>query len=189
MDPDRPERTDVADLPKSDLEHADDDHEVPEPPVAPDEKPQGRRTRRSKAKRSARPQAPSEALPKEDQTEGEAVTEREVSRAFYYSYRLFCRFIGAKPEASAVEFTQFGKAWIDLLKKVPGIKLIVTMLGPVVTMAELLDRFEAAWSKRTRFRDKPKGPRWGRRPADPSANDAPADPEFQVVDGGITGAP
>lgn len=183
---DDPEVTEVRELAPSDLEAPSGDHtEVPQPPPVPGEPAAGRRTRRSKAKRSARQSAPhlSEIGREEKEGESESITEREVTRAFFYSYRLFCRLVGARPEATIVEFNQFGRAWIDLFKKVPGIKIVVTLLGPAVTLAELLDRFESAWSSRTRFRDRPR-PRWGKAAAESPA----AAPDFQVVNG-APGAP
>ncbi len=83
------------------------------------------------------------------------LTEAEVARAFYWLYYLWCRLLGAKVEARYSDFNKIGKAWLELARKVPGAKVLIAILGPVVTMSDLFEKLERAWSARKRWRERP----------------------------------
>lgn len=170
--------TDVGELNSAQLEESElESAKTLEPPAPPEES--GRRTRRSRKSRSAHREPEAKAA---GDTQVEELTEREVVNAFWYAYRLICLVLGSPAEARVGEFSTFGRAWMPLLKQVPGIKLVITGFAPLVTLMELFERFEAAWEKRRRFRAKPRTASVVEPPPQPS------DSELRVMHGG-PGAP
>ena len=110
----------------------------------------------------------------------ERVTQMQLVRAFYWAYKGWCRLLGAQVDAQYSDFDDLGKAWLDLARKVPGIRWVLAAVGPVFTLTDLLDKLARAWDVRTRLRRPIRMPSWRQRPQDGS------DPS--VADGG-TGAP
>lgn len=109
------------------------------------------------------------------------VTQAQLVRAFYWAYRGWCRLLGAKVDAQYSDFEDLGKAWLDLARKVPGIRWVLAAVGPVFTLTDLIDKMARAWEVRTRLRQPIRMRSWRQRPQDGT------DPQVQVVDGG-TGA-
>lgn len=139
----------------------------------------GRRRRRE-------PEGPPEPVldaPAGDGPRSADVTEAQLVRAFYWLYKGFCKLIGSQVDAKHEDFRDLGRAWIDLARKVPGIRWLIALAGPLFTFTDLLDKLARAWTVRSRFRERIRIPSWRQR----SQAGAEA-PDVQVVDGG-TGAP
>lgn len=116
----------------------------------------------------------------------DSVTEQQLIRAFYWLYRGWCKLLGSSVDANQSDFQDLGKAWLELARKVPGIRWLIAFAGPVFTLTDLLDKLAVAWSVRTRFRDRLRVPaNWRQRSQ--SGGEAPA-ADAQVVDG-RAGAP
>lgn len=112
----------------------------------------------------------------------ERVTQAQLVRAFYWAYRGWCRLLGAQVDAHYDDFEDLGKAWLDLARKVPGIRWVLAAVGPIFTLTDLIDKMARAWDVRTRLRRPIRWASWRQRPQDGSES------SVHVVDGG-TGAP
>lgn len=172
---------------------ADDSTEVPE--LAPDLQDPGaddlgessssvRVTRRRRREQAAGGPPDDPAASPMDDPVGERVTEAQVVRTFYWLYRGWCKLLGAEVDAKKSDFEDLGRAWVDLMRKVPGIRWIVTLAGPLFTLTDLVDKMATAWSVRTRLRGTFKAPNWRHR----GQAGQEKQPEVHVVDGSA-GAP
>lgn len=123
------------------------------------------------------------APPLLERTTAETVTEAQLVRAFYWLYRGWCRLLGAQVDAHHTDFQDLGKAWLDLARKVPGIRWVIAAAGPLFTLTDLLDKLASAWSVRTRFRQGFRVPNWRER-----GQDGREQTDVHVVDGSA-GAP
>lgn len=167
-----------------------DEHTDVPPLFEPDDPPAGaglppepgqERPRRRRAAPAAEAEDASPPAPVAD------VSEAQLVRAFYWLYRGWCKLLGAQVDAHQSEFQDLGRAWLDLARKVPGIRWVIAGAGPVFTLTDLLDKLALAWTARTRLRGPVHIPNWRQRSqhgAEASPNGAPAE-----VPGGPAGAP
>lgn len=161
--------SDVTEIPK--LEREPDD-------TLPESAAEGSPRRRRR--RDPDPAEPVEVV--EPRPASESVTEAQLVRAFYWLYRGWCRVIGAQVDAHQSDFQDLGRAWLELARKVPGMRWIVAAAGPVFTLTDLVDRLAQAWEVRTRFRAQLRIRNWRQRSQDGS--EAASDVDVHVVDGG-----
>jgi hypothetical protein len=94
----------------------------------------------------------------------ETVSEQQLVRGFYWLYRAYCRVLGASVEANQTDFRDLGKAWLELARKVPGIRMLLAIAGPLFTLTDLVDKMARAWEVRSRFRQPFKPPNWRKQP-------------------------
>jgi hypothetical protein len=106
----------------------------------------------------------SEPLPPAPPPVEETVTEQQLVRGFYWLYRAYCRLLGSTVEANQNDFRDLGKAWLELARKVPGIRTLLAIAGPLFTLTDLIDKMARAWEVRQRFRAPFKAPNWRQRP-------------------------
>ena len=173
---------DRTEIPKLPAEPVDDGDQVAEPAAAPTAPPNSSRRRRSP--QALPPPDPDFAdAPPVEPPAADSVTEAQLVRAFYWLYRGWCRVLGAEVDAKHSDFQDLGKAWLDLARKVPGIRWMIAAVGPIFTFTDLLDKMAIAWSVRSRFRAGFRVPNWRER----SQTGAEA-PDAHVVDGSA-GAP
>lgn len=153
--------------------------QVVEPAAGP-----GRGGRRRRPDPASEPSDPDFSSPPPlERTTADTVTERQLVRAFYWLYRGWCRLLGAQVDAQHSDFEDLGKAWLDLARKVPGIRWVIAAAGPLFTLTDLLDKLAIAWSVRTRFRQGFRMPNWRER-----NQDGREAADVHVVDGSA-GAP
>lgn len=174
------EHTDVPPLPPEEDPAADVNEVLGSEAVAPppsEPSPGGRRRRREPD--------PAEP-PGGDGPRSADVTEAQLVRAFYWAYRAWCKLLGAEVDVHREDFRDLGRAWLELARRMPGIRWAIALAGPIFTFTDLFDKLARAWEARTRFREGLRIPNWRQRSQD--GNEAQASPGFGVVDGG-TGAP
>ena len=169
------ERTEIPTLPAEDPDLAGVAGAVQDGASEPDGRAPGARGRRRPREVVEEPPPPPE------RPSAETVTEAQLVRAFYWLYRGWCRLLGAQVDAQHSDFQDLGKAWLDLARKVPGIRWVIAAAGPLFTLTDLLDKLAVAWSVRTRFRQGFRPPTWRQRSQDGAEAPDPVD--------GTAGAP
>ncbi|HKW93300.1 MAG TPA: hypothetical protein VJX92_15505 [Methylomirabilota bacterium] len=171
------EHTEIPQLPaEPDADPAGDAGDDHDEPPSPGGRASGGRARRRPREADVTDEPP----PPEPR---ETVTEQQLVRAFYWLYRGWCRLLGAQVDAQHSDFQDLGKAWLELARKVPGIRWVIAAAGPIFTLTDLLDKLAVAWSARTRLRKGFQVPSWRQR----SQTGAEA-PDVPVGDGSA-GAP
>ncbi len=150
-----------------------------DPPGSGDEEAAGASPR---PRRRREPQVADLAADGPDPARSDSVTQTQLVKAFYWLYRGWCRLLGSAVDAHYSDFEDLAGAWIDLARKVPGIRWIILAAGPLFTLTDLIDKLAKAWEVRTRWRRPFSAAGWRQRPQ------AGGDPDLQAVDGG-TGAP
>lgn len=128
-------------------------------------------------RRRARESEPSVSA-EEPPLERPDVTEKQLVAAFYWLYRGWCKVLGAEVDAHKSDFDDLGRAWLELARKVPGIRWVIAAAGPIFTFTDLLDKMAVAWSARTRLRQPFRTINWRQR----SQQGAEA-PDVHVVPG------
>lgn len=174
------ERTEIPRVETEPIVDADDQVAPPPDQVAGSAAGPTRGGRRRRPDPDSEPEFSSPPPP--DRPTADSVTEAQLVRAFYWLYRGWCRLLGAQVDAHHSDFQDLGKAWLDLARKVPGIRWVIAAAGPLFTLTDLLDKLAVAWSVRTRFREGFRVPNWRERAQDGREADV------HVVDGSA-GAP
>lgn len=144
-----PDQDDVTDVPTFDASALGD------PPTEQESQPSGGASSGSASGGRRRRNLAGDPLegPPLDRSAGDRISEAQMVRTFYWLYKGWCKVLGAQVDAKKSDFDDLGRAWIELARRVPGIRWLVALAGPLFTLTDLIDKLAVAWTARTRLRD------------------------------------